>query len=374
MDLLRHHYIQVFETARKWIMEKIAMPLIGAANLVNTSEDDKYECSCLFVNTLKEVIESRGEDMTVKEIHLVDLDEKIISLLCRAFQDTMDSNINQTVRAAGRKPSSTPKSEKSDDQRNVENLSGTCSFDNCKRKVERKCKNCLKVVCKLCIMDDETQCPFCKKNFNLEEKKAVEKQGETVIPSDEVDNCPICMETLTSPKILPCGHKFHAECIDQSLKYKKTCPICGQVVGQLTGYQPPGKMNNQIREDITPPGFEKCGTIEISYDFPDGVQGEDHPHPGMSYRGTRRRAYLPNNTEGQKVLKLLQVAFDRKLIFTIGESRTTGKKNIVTWNDIHHKTRIDGGPTNFGYPDETYLKRVQEELADKGVTEKDIRG
>ncbi|KAL3864073.1 hypothetical protein ACJMK2_005779 [Sinanodonta woodiana] len=305
MELVRHHYIQVFETARKWTMEKIAMPLIGAEKELPVHKSDG-------------------------------------------------------------------------DQRNGENLSGTCSFPKCKMKVERRCKNCLKVVCKLCIMNvdkSETQCPFCNKNFNSEEKTTIEEQqGEPNIPSNEVDNCPICMDTLTSPKILPCGHKFHAECIDQSLKYKKTCPICGKVVGQLTGYQPPGKMYSQIREDITPPGFEKCGTIEISYDFPDGTQGEDHPHLGMPYCGTHRRAFLPNNTEGQKVYKLIEVAFKRKLNFTIGESRTTGKTNIVTWNAIHHKTRIDGGPINFGYPDVTYLKRVQEELADKGVTEKDIRG
>ncbi|KAL3864071.1 hypothetical protein ACJMK2_005777 [Sinanodonta woodiana] len=318
--------------------------------------------------------------MTVKEIHLVDLDEKIISLQCRAFQDTMDSNINQTVRATRRKPSLPPKPEKelpvpkSDgDQRNVENLSGTCSFDKCKRKVERRCKNCLTVSCKLCIMDvdsPKTMCPFCWKKFNSEEKQAkIEKHKKVPdIPSNEVDNCPICMEALTSPKMLPCGHKFHAECIDQSLKYKKTCPICGQVVGKLTGYQPLGKMYNQIREDTTPPGFEKCGTIEISYDFPDGTQGEDHPYPGMPYQDTSRREFLPSNTEGQKV------AFDRKLNFTIGESRTTVKKIIATWSDIHHKTRKDGGPTNFGYPDETYLKRVQEEFADIGVTEEDITG
>jgi deltex-like protein len=49
-------------------------------------------------------------------------------------------------------------------------------------------------------------------------------------------------------------------------------------------------------------------------------------------------AYLPDNPRGQLIAKLLRVAFERKLVFTIGHSRTTGKQGVVTWNDIHHKT------------------------------------
>jgi len=70
----------------------------------------------------------------------------------------------------------------------------------------------------------------------------------------------------------------------------------------------------------------------------------DHPQPGQPYEGIVRSAYLPNNERGKLVCKLLRIAFDRKLVFTIGRSRTTGKEGVVTWNDIHHKTRMDGGP------------------------------
>ena len=71
---------------------------------------------------------------------------------------------------------------------------------------------------------------------------------------------------------------------------------------------------------------------------------EDHPAPGRQYHGTRRTAFLPANKEGQKVLSLLQQAFDQRLIFTVGRSRTTGRDHTVTWNDIHHKTNVSGGP------------------------------
>lgn len=65
--------------------------------------------------------------------------------------------------------------------------------------------------------------------------------------------------------------------------------------------------------------------------------------------------------------KLLELAFKRKLVFTIGRSVTTGQENVIVWNGIHHKTALNGGPAYFGYPDPTYLIRVREELAAKGI-------
>lgn len=59
------------------------------------------------------------------------------------------------------------------------------------------------------------------------------------------------------------------------------------------------------------------------------------------------------------MLKLLEEAFNRKLIFTVGRSVTTGRDNQVVWNGIHHKTNLSGGSAYFGYPDETYFKRVK---------------
>jgi deltex-like protein len=51
---------------------------------------------------------------------------------------------------------------------------------------------------------------------------------------------------------------------------------------------------------------------------------------------------LPDSPDGQMVLKLLKQAFDLKLIFTIGDSVSTGQKNVITWNEIHHKTSKSG--------------------------------
>ncbi len=47
---------------------------------------------------------------------------------------------------------------------------------------------------------------------------------------------------------------------------------------------------------------------------------------------------------------------------------SVGADNVVTWNDIHHKTQnFPGG--EYGFPDENYLDNVMEDLAKHGITE-----
>ena len=95
------------------------------------------------------------------------------------------------------------------------------------------------------------------------------------------------------------------------------------------------------------PGYESCGSITITYKFEDGVEELEHPTPGKRYFGTIRSAYLPDNQTGRKILRLLQKAFEQRLTFTIGRSMTTGKDNVITWNGIHHKTNVKGGPSKY---------------------------
>ncbi|XP_060063936.1 uncharacterized protein LOC132544368 [Ylistrum balloti] len=191
------------------------------------------------------------------------------------------------------------------------------------------------------------------------------------------EDCVICMDTVTSDnvKTLPkCNHSFHPECIDAQFTHKPVCPTCGAIYGVIIGNQPRnGKMNTEVRKGSLP-GFEGDKQfIYILYSFPDGIQENDHPNPGVRYKGTSRGAYLPDNPKGRAVLAMLKIAFKRRLTFTIGHSRTTGEENVVTWNDIHHKTNKTGGQQQYGYPDPEYLERVSEELAVKGVTEADIQ-
>ena len=50
----------------------------------------------------------------------------------------------------------------------------------------------------------------------------------------------------------------------------------------------------------------------------------------------------------------------------VGRSLSTNEDNQVIWSGIHHKTSRKGG--QFGYPDETYLQRVTNELKDRDIT------
>ncbi|KAM9002820.1 LOW QUALITY PROTEIN: putative E3 ubiquitin-protein ligase DTX2 [Sarcophilus harrisii] len=213
---------------------------------------------------------------------------------------------------------------------------------------------------------------------------------ELKTPPDE--DCIICMEKLSTPsgygdvieskKIGPdavgrltrCSHAFHLLCMlamyqtgnkDGSLQ----CPSCKTIYGEKTGTQPKGKMVCRVQGLL--PGHEDCGTIEIIYNIPRGIQGPEHPNPGKPFtaRGFPRHCYLPDNAQGRKVLELLKVAWKRRLIFTVGTSSTTGETDTVVWNEIHHKTEMGHNVTGHGYPDPNYLDNVLAELAAQGVTE-----
>ncbi|XP_031177453.1 E3 ubiquitin-protein ligase DTX3L-like isoform X3 [Sander lucioperca] len=191
--------------------------------------------------------------------------------------------------------------------------------------------------------------------------------GGATAGDDKDEKCPICMDAFTKKKQLKCKHEFCEECLAQSKKAMgPICPVCRDVFGMMKGDQPDGNMTwHSCFSSL--PGFPGCNTIVINYAISSGKQTENHPNPGQYYSGISRTAYLPDNEEGREVLRLLKKAFEQKLIFTVGTSRTSGMDNQVTWNDIHHKTSITGGPQCFGYPDPGYLSRVKEELKAKGI-------
>lgn len=83
-----------------------------------------------------------------------------------------------------------------------------------------------------------------------------------------------------------------------------------------------------------------------------------HPYPHPS---------LP--PQPLQVLRLLITAWERRLIFTIGTSNTTGESDTVVWNEIHHKTEFGSNLTGHGYPDASYLDNVLAELTAQGVSE-----
>ncbi|KAL6734636.1 hypothetical protein Aduo_005154 [Ancylostoma duodenale] len=191
------------------------------------------------------------------------------------------------------------------------------------------------------------------------------------------DDCVICLCPLSEPgevSELPCKHQLHTSCLKEYLKSanaKKRCPVCLRYFELPLGDQPSeARMFINKLSHIKLPGHEDSDFVyEIIYSVPDGIQEASHIRPGKPFTGTHRRAYVPGTAEGTKVLRLLKFAFDRRLIFTVGDSITTGARNTVVWNNIHHKTSIGGGPLKYGYPDPDYLNRVKDDLAAMGITE-----
>ncbi|XP_042366660.1 E3 ubiquitin-protein ligase DTX3L1 [Plectropomus leopardus] len=131
-----------------------------------------------------------------------------------------------------------------------------------------------------------------------------------------------------------------------------------------SGCQPEGKMTWVIlHRDL--PGFPYVNTVQINFVFPDGIQTDKHPHSGQPYTGLRLCAYLPENREGWKVVKLLEKAFNHQLLFTVSTNKDG--EDMVTAASIPLKTQTDGGSRAGGYPDPDYLKTVRKLLREKGI-------
>uniref|UniRef100_A0A3B4B2A0 E3 ubiquitin-protein ligase n=1 Tax=Periophthalmus magnuspinnatus TaxID=409849 RepID=A0A3B4B2A0_9GOBI len=239
----------------------------------------------------------------------------------------------------------------------------------------------------------------CVKSCAQRPEEVIQRYMEVVVGVPDED-CIICMDQLSNPstyelpakedrcpviepdtvgKFIKCGHTLHMLCMlamynngtkDGSLQ----CPSCKTIYGEKTGTQPKGKMEiYSISQSL--PGHPDCGTIQIIYSIPPGIQGPEHPNPGQPYtcRGFPRFCFLPDNAKGRKVLELLKVAWMRRLIFTVGTSNTTGEPDTVVWNGIHHKTEMMSNLSGHGYPDPNYLDNVLSELASQGITEDCLR-
>jgi len=203
------------------------------------------------------------------------------------------------------------------------------------------------------ITNDDEKCSICLEMIYEMCDKNTDYDSIIALDLSLDGKYPVCLlEKCTD-------HFFHTDCINNMIGSNNfiKCPICSKIYGKLMGTQPPGTMTASIMKDCCS-GFS-CDTICVTYSFPNG----------KDFSGTSRSAFLPNNADGIKILGLFKEAFDRKLMFTVGTSVTTGATNTTVWAGIHHKTALSGGSSSFGYPDKTYFTRVQEELAVKGVTE-----
>ena len=194
------------------------------------------------------------------------------------------------------------------------------------------------------------------------------------VDSSDIDlhlSCPVCLENILSPENtikLECNHILHADCIDKVLQRNSLCPVCRfPLTPFITGHQPHGVMSY---EEIDQP-CSADQVIKITYSIPAGTfHGGCHP---VDYPAEIKTAYLPCTREGKIALKMLKTAFERGLVLTVGFSLSRNRDNVVTWNDIPHKTSLHGGAENHGYPDDSYLPRLIDLLKGLGIQEENCK-
>ncbi|XP_061601475.1 E3 ubiquitin-protein ligase DTX3L-like [Cololabis saira] len=167
------------------------------------------------------------------------------------------------------------------------------------------------------------------------------------------------------------GHSSQKVHCNRFLNGEGPPSVLQQVHSELNGdnrasrsSQPEGQMTWVVlHKDL--PGFSHDDTLQISFTFPGRTQTENLPHPGQPFSEKRVLAYLPENREGRKVLKLLEKAFQQQLLFTSSSSKPG--EDVVITATVPLKTQPEGGSIVDGYPDCDYLKTVTKTLRDKGV-------
>lgn len=215
----------------------------------------------------------------------------------------------------------------------------------------------------------------------------VEDIGSNSEGDESKSSCIICQEELwpeqykSDPNSQPegsdhlpvaikkCGHQFHLQCIKQWVSEQPICPLCRVPVVVISGHQPqtPGSRMEVEEEASSLPGHESCGTIIINFFIAPGIQTLHDPLPGEPFKEFSFQTYLPNNTQGQDLLRLLKLAWNRGLLFRIGYNPVTQKMDCIVRNGIEMKTRRDGGPMKNGYPHDSYLDSLRCDLSEIGV-------
>lgn len=113
---------------------------------------------------------------------------------------------------------------------------------------------------------------FEKVNLLAPTNESEDDSNDSVEPED----CVICMDSITDPEVLQCGHKFCKSCIKSSFEmFQPKCPSCGRLFGSMRGNQPKGTMTVTTSARSLS-GYEKYKTIVLLYDIPSGIQDVRH--------------------------------------------------------------------------------------------------
>ncbi|KAH3740181.1 hypothetical protein DPMN_046878 [Dreissena polymorpha] len=101
--------------------------------------------------------------------------------------------------------------------------------------------------------------------------------------------------------------------------------------------------------------FTKLGhLVRIKYEFLNGQQSD-----GKMYKALTENVYLPFSVNGINICRMLKLAFQRKLLFTINSDGAIVYNGIDPRSSSYAMTEIE-------------CTRVTKQLKDKGITMADI--
>ncbi|KAJ8276909.1 hypothetical protein GJAV_G00069260 [Gymnothorax javanicus] len=170
------------------------------------------------------------------------------------------------------------------------------------------------------------------------------KSSQPTATAAEEEICAHCSGPFKNKLRLMCSHAFCADCLQTCVrKLGRQCPVCLKEL-KVLGDQPEGQMTAKHVKD-----FLGKDCICITYSIPSALQMEAHPNPGKPFDGIQTESWLPGNgywkkgntwapVKGEEVLKLLEKAFEQKLIFTV--AATDGATDRVDFNDIPHAKNL----------------------------------
>ncbi|KAI1730565.1 ring finger domain-containing protein [Ditylenchus destructor] len=359
-------YSQIFEKAILDGLDSVAIAALGTGAYGLSFYDA--------ANFVKVAIQARQNFGCLKVIQFMDLSNNSMNVFASAITSLGSSAVPSTSTTRSISPDSSSSSSTSTASSSSSAQSSTISTSASTSSVSDVAETSPP---KKAHLDLSSAKNSFYKNLSVDDLKKMYANNDS---QEKSHPCSICLSELVpeptsdSPagcdelvQLTLCEHIFHKDCLEAAFNVRKQCPNCMKWYSAAIGNQPKGSTMTVRKIAGTVPGHpEARGWHEIMYHVPKGVQKKDHPRPGVPFKSDTRVAFLPDSVEGTVVLRMLQLAFEQRLIFTIGDSVTTGKKNVPIWN-VHHKTSMRGGPQNYGYPDETYFDRAKQELNSLGI-------
>lgn len=189
-------------------------------------------------------------------------------------------------------------------------------------------------------------------------RKVVNREKNTIVT---VHNCPICFEPMTEDVriALPCGHRFHKDCIRQSLTSTRgKCPMCRTTVTNIP-YVQEGRANRTF------------GNVPLSQQQPQAPPAILDPIQRRQYILQRLReiemleqriAQLRNLSETPNITinEALHIQYNaRQIVDELRRIFYEASENYRNYRDVRTNGTLDQDVTNMYYITSDLLREAQ---------------